>query len=283
MKDMETDRTIMLSADMAISRFRRDLTLGLMLRVALLAGALVAVGVAPFSSRLDGGMLLLIVGGVWLALSYQSMKGSRLAARSPSLIAMGDFDEAERQIEGALRSFSIFRAAKLLSLHHLAMLRHAQQRWQESAMLARTVLRQRLGALRGLSRSMRLILADSLLEMNDTHGAYEAIAGLYKERLALGEAMNLQLVQLDYLWRIRAWREMFDNVAAKAQLAELMPAGGAARSQAMLALAARKIGREDWAAWLMARAQLLIDPSQLVRERPVLAELWPQASSNSET
>ncbi|MCC6424887.1 MAG: hypothetical protein IT447_15550 [Phycisphaerales bacterium] len=264
----------MLDEDIAISRFRRDLLLGMVVRALLLAGALVAIGVAPFSSRLDGGMLLLIVGGIWLALSYQSMKGSRLAARSPSLIAMGDFDEAERQIEEALRSFSIFRAAKLMSLHHLAMLRHAQRRWQESAMLAKAVLRQRLGALRGLSRSMRLILADSLLEMDDTHGAYQAISGLYNERLALGEAMNLQLVQLDYLWRIRAWQEMFHNVAAKVQLAELMPTGGAARSQALMALAARKVGREDWTAWLMERAQLLVDPFQLVLERPVLAELW---------
>lgn len=269
---------IMLSADMAISRVRRDLTLGLVLRVALLAGAFVAVVVAPFSSRMDGGMLLLIVGGAWLALSYQSMKGSRLAARSPSLIATGDFDEAERQIDGALRSFSIFRAAKLLALHHLAMLRHAQHRWQEAAVLSRTVLRQRLGALRGLSRSMRLILADAMLEMDDTHGAYEAIAGLYNERLSLGEAMNLQLVQLDYLWRIRAWQEMFNSIAAKVELAELMPAGGAARAQAMLALAARKIGREDWACWLIERVQLLVDPPQLVRERPVLAELWPSST-----
>ena len=141
-------------------------------------------------------------------------------------------------------------------------------------MLAKAVLRQRLGALRGLSRSMRLILADSLLEMDDTHGAYQAISGLYNERLALGEAMNLQLVQLDYLWRIRAWQEMFHNVAAKVQLAELMPTGGAARSQALMALAARKVGREDWTAWLMERAQLLVDPFQLVLERPVLAELW---------
>lgn len=264
----------MLSADAAISRVRRDLTLGLVLRIALLTGALLAVVMAPFSSNLDGGLLLLVIGGLWLALSYQSMKGSRLVARSPSLIATGNFDEAERQIEKALRSFSIFRAAKLLSLHHLAMLRHAQHRWPEAAVLARTVLRLRLGALHGLSRSMRLILADSLLEMNDTHGAYESIAGLYNQRLALGEAMNLQLVQLDYLWRIRAWQEMFNNVAAKVELAELMPTGGAARAQALLALAARKIGREDWACWLIERVQLLVDPPQLVRERPVLAELW---------
>ena len=205
-----------------------------------------------------------------------------MAARSPSLIAVGDFDEAERQIEGALRSFSILRAAKLVPLYHLAVLRHAQHHWQEAADLARMVLSQRLGAMRGLSRSLRLILADSLLEMGNIHGAHQAIASLYSERLALGEAINLQLVQLDYLWRIGAWREMFQSIAAKVQLAELMPTGGAARSQAMLALAAHQIGRQDWANWLTERVELLADPAQLVQERPILAELWPGLSPVSQ-
>src|SRR3712207_6854480 len=53
----------------------------------------------------------------------------------------------------ALRSFSLFRAVKLLSVHHLAVLRHAQKRWQDSAMLCRALLGQRLGSLQSLSRS----------------------------------------------------------------------------------------------------------------------------------
>ena len=61
----------------------------------------------------------------------------------------------------------------------------------------------------------------------------------------------------------------------KVQLAELMPTEAAARSQALLALAARKLGREDWAQWLgAARARLLTDAARLMDQRPVLRELW---------
>ena len=75
------------------------------------------------------------------------MKGSRLAANSPSLIAAGQFDLAEYQIEQSLQNFSLFRTSKLLSLHHLAVLRHAQRRWADAAELCSALLRQRLGSL----------------------------------------------------------------------------------------------------------------------------------------
>ena len=74
-----------------------------------------------------------------------------------------------------MRSFSLFRTVKLLSLHHLAVLRHAQRRWRDSAMLSQALLRQRLGSLQGVSRSSRLMLADSLLELGDLRGAHEAL------------------------------------------------------------------------------------------------------------
>src|SRR5438034_240127 len=99
----------------------------------------------------------------------------------------------------------MFRTSKLLGLHHLAMSRHAQRRWQDSALLCRALLRQRLGSVRALSRSSRLMLADSLLELADLHGAHRAINDLFGERLMLAEALNLLQVQLDYASRIGAW------------------------------------------------------------------------------
>src|SRR2546426_7247479 len=125
----------LISSESAISIFRRDLTLGALLRGVLLGGAAVCMGLNLTSKAIDGTLLLVGIGFVWIVLSYRSMRGQRLAAESPSLIASGQFDEAEDQIELALRSFSLFRAAKLLSLHHLALLRHAQKRWQETAAL----------------------------------------------------------------------------------------------------------------------------------------------------
>jgi hypothetical protein len=260
----------------AISRCRRDLTLGMILKAVLLGSALAcfvlrgALGVAFIDAA-----ALLVVGAIWLTLSYRSIRGSRLAAGSPSLIAAGHLEAAEHQIEQALSSFSLFRTAKLMSLHHLAVLRHAQKRWADAAELCRAVLRQRLGNLKGISRQSRLILADALLELGDLRGTQEAIARLYDQRLSLAEAMNLLAVQLDYESRVNAWERLFAGVSTKVQLAELMPTPTGARTQALLALAAKKVGRDDWAAWLRRRVELLVDVGELVASRPVLRELWP--------
>src|SRR5436305_5920068 len=174
----------MISAESAISRFRRDVTLGTLLRVVLLGGAALCVGlnILPIAKPINGSVLLMAIGAIWLVLSYRSIKGQRLAAESPSLIAAGQFDEAEEQIEQALRSFSLFRSAKVLSLHHLALLRHAQRRWQDSALLCRTLLGQRLGTMRSISKPSRLVLADALLELGDVPGAYRVLTELYRER-----------------------------------------------------------------------------------------------------
>jgi hypothetical protein len=196
------------------------------------------------------------------------------------LIAAGDLEAAEEQIEQALRSFSLFRSAKVLSLHHLALLRHAQRRWKDSALLCRTLLGQRLGAMRSITKPSRLVLADALLELGDVPGAYGVLTELYRERLSLAESMNLLLVQLDYESRIGAWPSMLPpgGIYQRLQLAELMPATNAARAQALMALAALRLGRQDWADWLRKRSELLADPAELVKERPILSDLWPQPS-----
>jgi hypothetical protein len=274
----------MLTSQLAIARFRRDVTLGTALNALLLAGVFVCFVVGgAMGSRVGDVFVLMLLGVVWLTLGYQSIKGSRLAAGSPQLIATGQFDLAEYQIEQALTTFSLFRASKLLSLHHLAVLRHAQKRWPEAAELCAALLRQRLGSLKGLSRQSRLILAESLLELGDLRGAYGAIQGLYGERLTLAEAMKLLAVQLDYLWRVHAWDAILDGLESKVQLTELMNTPSAARSQALLALAAAKAGRPDWLRYLRSRVELLVDRAELVSSRPVLAELWPDQSRPRES
>ena len=157
---------------------------------------------------------------------------------------------------------------------HLALLRHAQRHWNESAVLCRALLGQKLGSMQGIGKPARLMLADALLEMGDVRGAGDAIAALYQQRLSLAEVLKLVAVQIDHQARLGAWPEIFAGVTAKVQLAELMPAAAAARTQALLALAAKKTGREDWSDWLRRRAELLADFQQLATDRPVLWELW---------
>jgi hypothetical protein len=264
-----------ISAETAIRSLRRDLTVASLLKGLLAGAALFCLVAGPVvGSRFPLTLTVAGIGAIWLILSYRSARGSSLAADSPSLIASGQFDEAEHRIEQVLRTFSIFRTVKLLSVHHLAVLRHAQRRWRESALLSQAILRQRLGSLQGLSRSSRLMLADSLMELGDMRGAYDALVGLYNQRLTLAEAMNLLAVQLDYEARVGAWPSMMQNLPAKVQLAELMPSPVAARTQALLALAAKRTGRDDWSNWLRRRAELLADVNALVTERPLLREVW---------
>jgi hypothetical protein len=262
-----------MTTENAISRLRRGLTIGTLIKGALLAGFVAAL-VVP---QVDRTLAMVVVGGTWFALAWASAKGSRAAADSPGLIAAGQFDEAEQRIDKALRSFSLFRAAKLQALHHLALLRHAQRRWPDSARLCRELLAQRLGPVQALSKPTRLLLADAALEMNDLKAAHEAITGLYAHRLSLAEVLNLLRVQIDYEARIGAWDRMMAGVMNKVHLAELMPGGTAARVQALLAVAAGNVGRPDWRDWLRGRAELLADPSRIIEERPVLRELWTGA------
>lgn len=271
----------MIRADEAIARTRRDLMLGQALRYILTGGAMLGAFVLMTGSMLglnmDGSVLLLIILGIWMFASVHSMKGARLAASSPPLIAAGEYDEAERRLEVSLRMFSMFRPSKLLGLHHLALLRHAQRRYTEAAMLCRELLIQRPERMGGLGHSGRLILADALLEMGDKHGAWDAMQSLYRLRLALPEAMNLLQISLDYQSQVAAWDTMLEGVKQKVELAEIMPSEAAARSQAMLALAAFRRGREELGQWLRRRAELLMDPATLCQRRPLLNELWPQS------
>ena len=265
----------MLSVESAISRFRRDLTLAALVRFALAATAGMCLLVGPFVKLpVDTTIILMVVAAIWLFLSFRSARSSQVAQASSSLIASGQFEQAEQQIELSLRTFSLFRSAKLMTLHHLALLRHAQNRYPESAMLCQALLAQRLGTVNGLSKSSRLMLADALLEMGDARGAYDAMIRLHEERLSLGEAVQLLMIELDYGSRVGAWDYMLNNIMTKVQLAEIMPTQSAARAQAMLALAAKKLGRGDWSDWLAKRAALLVDPAEMVIERPVLKELY---------
>ena len=260
----------------AIARFRRDLALAAALRWTLVAGAAGAgiLQASPLFGGIAGTLALLVIGVIWLLLSYRSVQGSRIAAAAPVLIALGQYDQAEQQISEALNSFSLFKGIKLRGLHHLAVLRHAQGRHAEAAALGRAVLREYPGHGGNLSRSARLLVAESLLEVGDLRAAHEALMGLYSERLSLGEALELTLVQLDYLSRVGAWGHMLHGLMQKVELAELLEAPRAARAQALLALAARRQNKKEWEHWLRRRAELLATPDDLIKVRPLLAELW---------
>src|SRR5881296_3107766 len=99
----------MIPAQSAISRFRRDLTLGRVVNVLLLTGVIICFFLGGMiDSRFGDLLLVLLIGLIWMTLGYHSVRGSQLASGSPSLIAAGQFELAEHQIEQALRTFSLF-------------------------------------------------------------------------------------------------------------------------------------------------------------------------------
>jgi len=266
-----------ISTEMAITKTRRGLTLSALIRWALIAVAVLSLFMQPLLDRagISAIIVLVLIGAAWLALSIGSVRGSRITADSSSLIAAGQFEAAEQNIAQAIESFSIFRTVKLMSLHHLAVLRHAQNRWQDAAILSRALLTQRLGkTMNGLDRSSRLLLAESLLELGDLNGVHDNLARLYDQRLSLRDALNLLVVQTNYLGCISAWEQMLQQVMTKVELSELLPTQHAARTQAFLALAAKKADRADLADWLRRRVELLCDVQKLCTERPMLWEVW---------
>jgi tetratricopeptide (TPR) repeat protein len=271
----------MLSTDTAIHRLRRDLTLGSVVRGLLLAAAVASLVVLPVvAPQVHSSMALLAVGAVWIVLGYNSAKGSRLSADAPALIAAGQYDEAEERLSKAVGSFSLFRQAKLQTLHQFAQLRHAQKRYADAARLCQEVLGQRNADRLPMAKAVRLLQADALLELDDVRGTHGALSGLYGQRLSLAEVLVLLVAQLDYEARVGAWDRMMHEAMTKVQLAELMSSPSAARAQALLALAAGRSGRPDFRDWLRARAELLVDSQSLVARRPMLAEVWADPAAN---
>jgi hypothetical protein len=276
---------MMLSADAAIARMRRAITLGIAVRALLWAAAvasLICAWLMPSSPPVDGRIALIVVAVLWVTLSVRSWQSTRLNADVPHLLATGEFDAAEEQIDRSLRSFSLFRPIKLVALHQLAVLRMAQGKFADAATICHELLGHRLGMMGSLSRSSRLMLAQALLEQGEPRQAVMPLASLSGERLSLAETLNLLHLELDYGARVGDWQRMFDGYMGKVQLAEVMPAGASARVQASLALAARQVGRADVADWLSRRAALLADPAELVRQRPALAEIWPASAGTQE-
>ncbi|HRK31791.1 MAG TPA: hypothetical protein PLD59_11985 [Tepidisphaeraceae bacterium] len=271
----------MLSAQTAIATIRRSITLGITVRMVLWILVLTAVVAGPFfRPQTDVWIAVVVLTAFWIFLLARSFRSARLGADFPELVAAGQFDAAESQIESSLRAFSLLRPAKLLALHQLAVLRHAQARYADAAALSSELLQHHGSRLRSLSGSTRLILAQSSLELNDLPTAGQALAELGQmPSLPLAESLNLVALQVDYQSRLGAWSAMMEGWMSRVAVAEVMPSTPAAMTQAMLALAAENIGRRDVAKWLADRAALLVDVQELVKHRPQLAQLWPSAGA----
>lgn len=266
------DGAIEIDARKAIASVRRAGAMASVLRFVLLLGVaggfvLTAIGQQTVGMLLMAGVIVML-----FMLASRSVRAQQTIGRASGLIGAGHYDEAEKTLHEGLRSFVIYRAPRMGLLQNLAALRHAQGRFPEAATLSHELLRYRRTDS-ALTRTLRLMLAECALEMNDLPAAHAALQQV-PAQLPLREMLKLMELQVDYCVRISAWSAALDQLGTKIEMSELLPAEVAARVQALLALAAFKLGRNDWSAWLKRRAELLCDVPKLIQARGALAELW---------
>lgn len=266
-----------LSADAAIGAFKRSVGLARALRWLMLVAAVVLLSVSGQFSLAP--FLAVAIFVPWIGLEVLSARSARLNRDATSLMAVGAFDAAEEKTTQALRLFSLHRFTKLNSLHQLAAIRHAQRRFADASKLARAVTLGMRTRDRRLGRSTRLVLVDSLIELNELDGAQIELTGLLGESLNLRETLNARQLQVELLGRLGAWPDLATNLHPLIDLAELMQSLPSARTHAWLALAARQTGQSDRSHFLRQRSELLADVEEIIKDRPALEKLWLSSPS----
>ncbi len=264
---------IPISADRAVARARAAMLLSTAVRTVIVVMAIVGMAmVVVLHDDSAGSVILLSAISFWLMLTLHTVRNQQGLRRVGLMIESRRFDDAEQTLAGALGSFSLYRAPVLQALQNLAALRHLQQRFDQTRILSAELLRH--DPRPQSSRPIRLLLAEAALALDDLHTAHATLTQIGNSGSSLRETLKLTELQIDYCVRIGAWPQALENLPWKIELAELLPTESAAHVQALLALAAMKLHRLDWASWLRHRVELLVDPNPLIERRPILREVF---------
>lgn len=235
--------------------------------IAAVVAAAIFVFIFEAGSSVWSAAAVLAVLGVWMGISSISARVSR---ELPAITAAVEADPAAAQamIDGHLHRRPLLRWVRLMLYHRLAVLRHRQGRFDQSAAICRAVLAQRMGPARQVRPHLLLMLAEARLQFRDPAGAYPALLELYATRLGLSE--SLQRLALQTRYEVMAGQDdaALHRTTQKIELAELMPAAQCGAMHALLATAATRARRDDLAHWLRARAELLCTPEQLQGSAP---------------
>lgn len=210
----------------------------------------------------SSSLLILLVVASWVLLSIAD---ARVAARLPVITAMLDEnpDEAEDMLARALARWPLHRSLRLLLMHRLAVLRHQQQRLDESAAICQWMLSRPLGNARHVRPHLCLLLAEARLTAGDLVTAYWALSELHRLPRTLIETLQMLALQTRYEVAVGHDAAALSRLAQKLPLIELMPAPQCGATHALLAGAADRLNRPDLAQWLRERAELLAGPQPL--------------------
>jgi hypothetical protein len=237
-----------------LERTRNDLFFARIVRIALFCAAVLSIGLQAFPLTENLAPLMLMgVGLTWVYLTFRSARASQNASFAPQLIAAGKLPDAEALIHAGLGAFALFPQFKLRNLHNLAILRHAQGRFLDAAMICRDILGYSSKNLGNIPNLSRLLMADSFLR-NDLLGeAHQPLFELYSQRLSLMETLNLLSIQNLYLSKIRNWDLMLQGLKPKLDLIDLMPPRFCMQNHQLLLEAAQCAGKADLAEYLKLR------------------------------
>ncbi|WP_432797908.1 hypothetical protein [Poriferisphaera sp. WC338] len=242
---------------------RRQLAMDLFLRWVSGVGMVVLL-VYVFGAGGDGiaftlGVVLLIFG--WFALNAVNARTGRELSQMTGIIEI-DPAGAERWLAGVMERRPLIGWVRLMIYHRVAMLRHKQERFSESAAICRSVLGYRLGPAEGTRGHLLLILSEASLEIGDIASAYSALRELYGMRVSLMEALQRLALQVRYELMSGNERAAVTGVDGKMEMAELLPGPQCGAVHEMLRIAAERCGEIELAMRLKARSELLCSQTQ---------------------
>jgi|GEM_PF-650615 len=217
----------------------------------------------------------------WVVLTFYSVRQVRAAHQASAFIASGRLDLAEERLKRTLRQFSLYRNAKLLACHHLAVVAHGRKSYQAAAELCDGMISLPGGPSVATLRTCRILLADCRLLLGDVVAARDAIAPLNLQGSELNLAEQLLLLPIELRCQLTA--EQYDaaceSLPWKLKRAELLDSPTAGLVHALLAVAANHIGRSRMADFLRRRADLYHGLEKLAEEHDFLRDLAPEAIS----
>lgn len=223
-------------------------------------GALIATGAGGSAAGVLGAVVLVIG---WALLNRS---GASVARALPQVTAVAEQHPGagEAALAEMLSKRLLPRWVRLMLYHRLALLRHRQQRYGESASLAQCLLTaERPGPMGRHRANLLLLLVEARLELRDAAGAWMALHALASTPVSLSEALQRMALRARYEVMVGQDEAALHLVEQKMRLAELMPGPQCGAFHALLATAAHRTGRtEDHRQW-WARVELLCSPEQI--------------------
>jgi hypothetical protein len=206
--------------------------------------------------------MVFIIAGLWIGIGALSARSWHELRQLPQLIEI-DPQLAEHRLAECLARRFLQRPVRLLLHHRLAMLRHRQERYAETAAICRELLGYRISAAGRVHTHLLLMLAESSLTENDMAGTYTALTQLHRVKLTLTEKAQRMALQTRYEIEMGHHQLVIAGLKDKIQLAELMPASQCGAIHAMFAVAAQRAQHPALSQWLNERALLLCGNDQL--------------------